>query len=507
MFTAAAGRYKAQHVLKTHRIVPPLEDRYNLIYIAMVVAGAGFLLPYNSLISAVDFYKTVFPGSSIMFDISLVYILTSLLAVLLNNVLIEAFTLNFRIKFGYFVSIFTLGLVLLLSFFARILSTEGLYALTLTAVAVISLGATVQQSSFYGFTSMLPNRYTQAVMTGESLAGVLASTNRILTKILVGGERESTAIFFLLSLIILVLCLLIFPWVQRSSFVCFYTSLATTRRGEGTHQVPSEEKTILGSDIQISQNYVEDDTEEFRIPEFSSSCRNGASLRTRAEDVLVEFEGGSKKIGGNIFECFRRLRAGLRVRLAVCRKIVPHMAAIFLTYTVTLALFPGIESEIESCSLGQWMPVLLIAAFNISDLIGKMVASLSHCWSRGELVLWSLSRILLLPLLIMCVAPRHKPVFRGELAPLFLTTLLGLSNGLWGSLPMILAPAAVPEHQREHTGNLMTIAYSCGLTFGSLFSYWLDSLVGNTQGPPCPRLSAHVALTPRNMSTFYGLNI
>ncbi len=26
----------------------------------------------------------------------------------------------------------------------------------------------VQQSSFYGYTSMLPRRYTQAVMTGES---------------------------------------------------------------------------------------------------------------------------------------------------------------------------------------------------------------------------------------------------------------------------------------------------------------------------------------------------
>ena len=42
------------------------------------------------------------------------------------------------------------------------------------------------------------------------LAGVLASANRILTKVLVGGERESTAIFFLISLIILTMCLLIF---------------------------------------------------------------------------------------------------------------------------------------------------------------------------------------------------------------------------------------------------------------------------------------------------------
>jgi len=32
----------------------------------------------------------------------------------------------------------------------------------------------VQQSSFYGYTSMLPSRYTQAVMTGESASIFLA---------------------------------------------------------------------------------------------------------------------------------------------------------------------------------------------------------------------------------------------------------------------------------------------------------------------------------------------
>lgn len=42
------------------------------------------------------------------------------------------------------------------------------YTINLVAVAVVSLGCTVQQSSFYGYTSMLPMRYTQAVMAGES---------------------------------------------------------------------------------------------------------------------------------------------------------------------------------------------------------------------------------------------------------------------------------------------------------------------------------------------------
>ena len=32
--------------------------------------------------------------------------------------------------------------------------------------------------------------------------------------------------------------------------------------------------------------------------------------------------------------------------------------------------------------------------------------------------------------------------------------------------------------QREHSGNLMTIAYSGGLTCGALLAYWLDYIIG-----------------------------
>jgi hypothetical protein len=36
-----------------------------------------------------------------------------------------------------------------------------------------------------------------------------------------------------------------------------------------------------------------------------------SSLRTRAEDALVEMEVNTKKIGGNVFACFRGLRGGV----------------------------------------------------------------------------------------------------------------------------------------------------------------------------------------------------
>lgn len=37
-------------------------DKCNCVYLALVICGAGFLLPYNSFITAVDFYQNKYPG-------------------------------------------------------------------------------------------------------------------------------------------------------------------------------------------------------------------------------------------------------------------------------------------------------------------------------------------------------------------------------------------------------------------------------------------------------------
>ena len=53
------------------------------------------------------------------------------------------------------------------------------------------------------------------------------------------------------------------------------------------------------------------------------------------------------------------------------------MVSIGLVYCVTLSLFPGIESEIVSCRLGTWMSIVVMATFNLSDLLGKVGPSRS----------------------------------------------------------------------------------------------------------------------------------
>ena len=65
-------------------------------------------------------------------------------------------------------------------------------------------------------------------------------------------------------------------------------------------------------------------------------------------------------------------------RMAVCRHIWPHMLAMAATYTVTLALYPGLETRLASCSLGSWLTLALMTVFNLTDLAGKVEHSYSY---------------------------------------------------------------------------------------------------------------------------------
>lgn len=158
-----------------------------------------------------------------------------------------------------------------------------------------------------------------------------------------------------------------------------------------------------------------------------------AATTFKVEHVLAPNSATS-----NRFESFR---IGLNSRWRVAHAIYPYMVCIALAYCVTLSLYPGIEAEIRSCKLLTWMPVLLMFTFNTSDVVGKVLASFPYTWSRRQLILLSTIRIALVPLLLLCCAPRAQPIISGETPPFIFTTALGVTNGLAGSLPMMLAPA------------------------------------------------------------------
>ena len=153
------------------------------------------------------------------------------------------------------------------------------------------------------------------------------------------------------------------------------------------------------------QEVGEEEEEYYQLPEFGSSCRGGEiGVRLVVSDVMVEVEGRGRRIGGDVRKCMAGLQGGARRRLVICRYIWPHMLAMALTYTVTLSLYPGVETLIQSCSLAHWITIILMVTFNITDLAGKVVAGLCSSWSQVSLVLGPLARICLVPLMLVAAA-------------------------------------------------------------------------------------------------------
>ncbi|CAB0019957.1 unnamed protein product [Nesidiocoris tenuis] len=531
---------------------PPI-DKYDGIYYSLVLAGVGFLLPYNSFIIAVDYFQTQYPGTTIVFDMSLVYIVMAFFAVLANNLLVEALSLNTRITFGYIVSFFTLLFVAIFEVLLGIIPQTKSYTANLIAVAVVALGCTVQQSSFYGYTSMLPSRYTQAVMAGESAAGLLVSVNRILTKMLLNDQRINTLIFFTVSMLIVGLCFGIHQVVRQTDFVQFYLTLC--KEAKKITLEPTEDAGLMdpvdqtegkGSQygvLKLQPQSPIDSTSagghfSFSNPVYEPSATTTTGTTTyKVEDVVVSLRSGStssyRRPSSGI--AWSSVQKGMKMRWEVAKNIWPSMIAIAITYLVTLSLYPGIESEIISCKFGSWMPVILMAVFNASDLMGKvcrleiskselwfksplmifrllkngfdlkfmqMSASLVYDWSRFQLCLFGASRVVLIPALLMCAWPREKPFFIAEGYAIFFSIVLGLTNGVIGSVPMIQAPSRIEAFLKCPAGNIMTLSYNFGLTAGSLVAYVFEALLGPPLFDPCG--FRHIQPLAYNTSTYFN---
>lgn len=132
----------------------------------------------------------------------------------------------------------------------------------------------------------------------------------------------------------------------------------------------------------------------------------------------------------------------------------------------------------------------------------------------------------------MCAAPRWSPVLKAEAWSVLFSSLLGLTNGYFGSVPMILAPSRVSDEQKELTGentylptrfttcsscnfssiftsgNIMTLSYGFGLTIGSGVAYILNLWLGpHLAHDPCiisnsttsPLTNATLSSTPSSL--------
>lgn len=82
----------------------------------------------------------------------------------------------------------------------------------------------------------------------------------------------------------------------------------------------------------------------------------------------------------------------------------------------------------------------------------QILAALPVDWRGTHLLACSCLRVVFIPLFILCVYPSGTPALRHPAWPCIFSLLMGISNGYFGSVPMILAAGKVSPKQRELAG-------------------------------------------------------
>lgn len=141
-----------------------------------------------------------------------------------------------------------------------------------------------------------------------------------------------------------------------------------------------------------------------------------------------------------------------------------------VVYAVTLSIFPGfITEDVHSAYLGDWYPILLIATYNIADLLGKVVTSYWMMENQLLLIRCCFGRILFFPVFYLVL---YGPAFFRLEGVVFLVTFsLGLSNGYFTSNLLIWAPKNVPILESETAGIIMVLFLLAGLSCGSILGW------------------------------------
>ncbi|ESR51658.1 hypothetical protein CICLE_v10031626mg [Citrus x clementina] len=144
---------------------------------------------------------------------------------------------------------------------------------------------------------------------------------------------------------------------------------------------------------------------------------------------------------------------------------------ILLIYIVTLSIFPGyITEDVHSEILKDWYGIILIAGYNVFDLVGKSLTAIYLLENEKVAIGGCFARLLFFPLFLGCL---HGPkFFRTEIPVTLLTCLLGLTNGYLTSVLMILAPKVVQLQHAETAGIVIVLFLVLGLAAGSIVAWF-----------------------------------
>lgn len=392
------------------------------------------------------------------------------------------------------------------------------------------------QAGLFSIASAFPPKYTQAMMAGQGLAGLAVALSGLFTTL--GGPDDqscipdvpeainnraveiidgkamsvsekscavytrdwSTLTYFSIAVAVLLGCLVTFPVLQRLPVVAFYTRTISDGSGNGDGDGDGDGTDNRINDV-VSNGDIEDEDGSsgggwFTVSRLGmqSNIRPRSMHRRLVEEapkrLLPVGEALSDSVvhqkpqeeGGVVGAPDTSVHVGVTGLNGFRSKLAPvsmYGFAVFFTFLVTLAVFPGATSLIVSsrqCLPGRsrfFAPDVFVmfsfVSFNAFDFLGRLASGLSIALPARWLPMAALLRLVFVPLLLACRSDHSRFSYRwlwDDVFPLSIMPMFAFTNGYVGSLSVMAGSQKGPW-----ASTAMVLFVSGGLLAGSLLSF------------------------------------
>lgn len=295
--------------------------------------------------------------------------------------------------------------------------------------------------------------------------------------------NNSTGAYFLLNCIILAACILGYIYVDKKK-----------------HELRLQMKDDYTPVLDVSEEWLEKfqaatagDTTTPSMSRTSSSSLEVDGVPVNDEDeeaqssihilkpILPTEENGSLELSSS----YQQHEHSIHI---VWEAVKYPAIALFLTYTVTLAVFPVITSDLTSIQeclsnarfRNDMFVPLTFFTFNAGDLLGRFLVSDEtaekhrHSWPR-KLVWASLLRLAFIPVFFLCFSRKslYKDVaIHSDLFSWLVQFVMAVTNGVLTTVSFSVAASLIPmeENLQQIASSILNLSLCLGLVAGGLLA-------------------------------------
>lgn len=150
-------------------------DTYRIAYIIHFLLGAGNLLPWNTFITAADYFGYIYPDFHVEKVFSIAFMASSLVVLIGVMFLGGGMSFQCRMNLGFIMFSLSLLVIPLMDWTWDKPDTVGTFGATVASVVVCGLADGLIGGTLLGMAGILPKQYMQAALAGTASSGTFVS--------------------------------------------------------------------------------------------------------------------------------------------------------------------------------------------------------------------------------------------------------------------------------------------------------------------------------------------